>query len=118
MYIRTKNQNDYLIKVKVEFGKDLGLENDQDAYIELKELNTLEFVKLKNAYEKDELALLEYFKNILHTIIVNHNLYENENEKMKNQDVAELIFEKSSITVKVISTYTKAVFFTSKKETN
>lgn len=111
MYIKNKNYDNSLRRVKVEFGKIVGLEEDKEAYVTLKELDTMTTLKLKDVSQKgDENEVMEFFKDILPKIIVVHNLYETENKIMSNQDVANFIYEKLDLTSKVVSEYTKTMF--------
>ena len=48
-------------------------------------------------------------------IIVDHNFYETEQKKMKNEDVVEFIFEKFDLCTKVLADYSNASFFTQRK---
>ena len=59
----------------------VGLEKDEDAYVVLKELPTLEMMQLNEAHEKGRKELLEFFVEVLPLIIVEHNLYETELER-------------------------------------
>ena len=118
MFVRQKQLENCIQRVRINIGKLVGLENDDECYIVLKELPTLEILQLKEAHNKGINALMEFFKEIIPHILVDHNLYETEQQKMTNEAVAELIYEKNELTNKVISEYTGASFFTpaSKKE--
>lgn len=119
MFIKEKNYSNYIVKVKIEIGKELGLADANEAYIELKELPTIETMKLKNAYEEGEVQLLNYFKDTLPLCIVDHNLYLTESQKMSNDEVTALIFEKTNLATKVIGDFIDKIFFTqAKKEGN
>lgn len=111
-YIRKKAYDNAIQKVRVDFGKLIGQEKDEDAYVVLKELPTLEMMQLKDAHEKGQKELLEFFKDVLPKIIVEHNLYETETQKMTTSDVASFIYEKIDLTGKVIGEYASASFFT------
>lgn len=111
-YIRNKAYKNAIQKVKVNFGTLIGLEKDEDAYVVLKELPTMEMMQLNEAHEKGKKELLEFFKDVLPRIIVDHNLYETETQKMANEDVASFIYEKLDVTGKVIGEYASASFFT------
>lgn len=112
MFIKTKNYDKCIQKVRIEVGTLVGLEKDDEAYIELKEIPTLEMMKLKEAYEKGENELMLFFKELLPSIIADHNFYETEQKKMDGNSVASLIFESLNLTQKVIGNYTQATFFT------
>lgn len=111
MYRKDLNYNNALRKVKIEFGTLLGLEKDEEAYITLKELDTMTILKLKDvSLSGNQSELMEFFKSILPGIIVAYNLYETEAKLMTKEDVVNLIYEKLELTSKVISEYTSAMF--------
>jgi hypothetical protein len=111
MFVRAKDYENYIVKVRIDIGLELGLENEADAFIELKELPTRETMRMKEIYAKGEVALLEYFEEILPVCVLNHNLYETEEKKMSNEEVTKLIFEKSILATKVIGEFIDKVFF-------
>ncbi len=113
MFVKSKDYEKFLIKVRVNIGKELGLENENEAFIELKEIPTLETMNLKEMTSKSEKELIQYFKNMLPMIIVDHNLYVSENIKMSNEEVVEIVFEKNTLATKVIGDYLQNAFFTS-----
>lgn len=109
MYIKKNDYDKALRKVKIEFGTLVGLDTDAEAFLELKELDTLTTLKLRSLADKQD-EVIAYFKEILPSIIVDHNLYETEDKKMSNKDVASFIFEKLELSTKVMTEYTKAIF--------
>lgn len=113
MFIKTKHYENCIQKVRIEVGTLVGLKADDEAFIVLKELPTLEMLKLKEASEQGENETLTLLRDLLPSILVDHNFYEDENaqKKMKNQEVATLIFESLDLTVKVVNEYTHAAFF-------
>ena len=111
MYIRAKNYDNSLRRVKIEFGKLVGLDEDKEAYVTLRELDTMTTLQLKDVSQKGtQNDLMIFFKEILPRIIITHNLYETENKIMTNEAVANFIFEKLELTSKVMSEYTKSMF--------
>jgi hypothetical protein len=114
MFIKSKNYDACIQKVRIEVGSLVGLEKDEEAYILLKELPTLQMLTLKESSEKGENHTLALLKDLLPSILVDHNFYEDANaqKKMRNEDVANLIFESLDLTVKVVNEYTHAGFFT------
>jgi hypothetical protein len=116
MFIREKNYDNFIAKVRIHIGLELGLEKEDEAFIEIKELPTVETMKMKSVYEEGEVALIEYFKSILPIAIIDHNLYESESVKMSSEAVANLIFEKTNLATKVIGEYIDKVFFTLAKK--
>ncbi|MFA7109444.1 MAG: hypothetical protein WC162_09915 [Sphaerochaetaceae bacterium] len=114
MFIKSKNYGNCVQKVKIEIGTNVGLESADEAYIVLKELPTIEMLKLKEASEKSENEILTLFKELIPLILIEHNFYEDEKaqKKMSNKDVTSIIFDSLDLTVKVVDEYTKASFFT------
>lgn len=111
MYIKKSNYDNALKKVKIEFGKIIGLEEDKEAYVTLKELDTMTILKFKDVSQKgDQNDLMEFFKEVLPKIIVTHNLYETESKLMTNEEVAAFIYEKLELTSKVMGEYTSYMF--------
>lgn len=117
MFVRQKAYDNAIQKIRVEFGTLIGLEEDKEAYVVLKELPTLEMMKLNEAHEKGHKELLEFFRTVLPAIIVDHNLYETEEKKMTPEAVTQFIFEKLDVTSKVVSDYASASFFTRQNRT-
>lgn len=111
MYIKNKNYDNSLRRVKIEFGKIIGLEEDKEAYVTLRELDTMTTLRLKDVSQTgNQNDLMMFFKDILPRIIVTHNLYETETKIMSNEEVTNFIYEKLDLTSKVMSEYTKAMF--------
>ena len=108
MFIRS-NYN-YITKVKINIGTLLGCETDEEAYIVLREPTTELAIKLKNASGEGEEGILNFFKDALPKIIVDHNLYEEEGKLMTKADVASLIFENLPLTMKVVEEYSESAF--------
>lgn len=114
MFIKSKHYDTCIQKVRIELGSLVGLEHDNEAYIMLKELPTLQMLKLKEVSEHGEYETLILLKELLPEILVDHNFYEDEQakKKMKHAEVADLIFASLELTVKVVNEYTHAGFFT------
>lgn len=108
MFIR--NINNYIVKTKINIGTLLGCETDEEAYIVLREPTTELAIKLKNASGEGEEGILNFFKDALPKIIVEHNLYEEEGKLMTKADVASLIFENLPLTMKVVEDYSESAF--------
>ena len=118
MFIQKRDYGAFLQSVRVNVGKEVGLEKEEDAYLVLRELPTLEMLELRDAYEKGQKELLVFFKTVLPKIIIEHNFYETDEKKMSVDALANLIFERMDLSGKVIGEYSTAAFFTrqSKKE--
>lgn len=106
MYVK---KADYIQKVTINFGSILGCEKDEDAFVTLKEMTTLDSVRLSDL-DGDRVGIITYYKEMLPNIIVDHSLYKDENTKMTNQEVAEFIFAKLDLASKVMNDYNAAVF--------
>jgi len=117
MFVRAKAYENAIQKVRIEFGTLIGLDEDKEAFVVLKELPTLEMMQLNEAHQKGQAALLGFFREVLPRIIVDHNLYETEQKKMASDDVVAFIYEKLDVTSKVISEYAGASFFTRQSRT-
>ena len=66
MFIKTKHYDACIQKVRIEVGTLVGLKADDEAYIVLKELPTLEMLKLKEASEQGENETLTLLRDLLH----------------------------------------------------
>ena len=72
-------------------------------------------LRLKDVSQSgDQNALMAYFKEVLPSIIVVHNLYETETKLMSNEDVTNFIYEKLELTSKVMTEYTTYMFRSNK----
>lgn len=109
MYIKKNDYDKALKKVKIEFGTLIGLDTDAEAFVILKEMDTLSTLKMRALAEKED-EVIVYFKELLPNILVDHNLYETEDKKMSPKDVANFIFEKLEVSSKIIGDYTSSVF--------
>ncbi len=118
MFIRQKAYENAIQKIRVDFGTLIGEEKDEDAYVVLKELPTMEMIELSSAHDKGTAELMEFFHKVLPLIIVDHNLYETEKEKMTAQAVTDFIYEKVDVTSKVVSEYASSAFFTRQRATD
>lgn len=114
MFVKTRNYDKAIQKVRIEVGTYVGLEKDDEAFLILKELPTADMLKLKDT-NGGNTETLTFFKEVMPHIIVDHNFYETEQKKMKNEDVVEFIFEKFDLCTKVLADYSNASFFTQRK---
>ena len=116
MFIQKRDYGAFLQSVRVNVGQEVGLERDEDAYLVLRELPTLEMMELRDAYSKGQKELLVFFRDVLPRIIIEHNFYETEEKKMTNEALSGLIFERMDLSGKVIGEYSSASFFTRKNQ--
>lgn len=117
MFIKEKNYDKAIQKVRIEVGTIVGCEKDDEAFILLKELPTQSMMKLRENLGKGEAEFMDYMKEVLPNIIVDHNFYVTEQKKMSNSELADLIFEKLELTTKVLEEYTNLSFRLSKQGT-
>ena len=118
MYVQKRNYGTFLQSVRINVGLESGLEKEEDAFITLRELPTLEMMNLREAYEKGQKELIMFFKEVMPSIIIDHNFYEDENRKMTNEALSNLVFERMELSGKVIGEYSKASFFTREKKSD
>ena len=116
MFVQKRDYGAFLQTVRVNVGKEVGLYNDEDAYIVLRELPTLEMMELRDAYGKGQKELLVFFRDVLPKIIVEHNFYETEEKMMTDDALSSLVFERMDLSGKVIGEYSSASFFTRQKK--
>lgn len=109
-YVNKRDRENAIIKVKIEFGKLLNCENDSDAVITLREPTELEVLKWKEAHQEGNYAAMAQFKSILTDLTISHNLMEDENEKMTNEAVIDLIYSKTGLAEFVLQKWTDSVF--------
>ena len=117
MFVKSRHYGNYIVKVRIDLAAELGLDPSEDAYIVLKELPTMDVVGLKEALKKGEREAVEFFRERLADMIVDHSFYETETQKMKPADIVELLFEKNACVGKVVGEYVNAIFPTSKSLT-
>jgi hypothetical protein len=117
MFIKSRNYGSCIQKVRIEVGLASGLEKDDEAFITLREIPTIQMMELKDAYEKGEKELMGFFRELLPAIIVDHNFYVTEQLRMTGAELRDLVFDSLELTQKVIGGYTEAAFFTRAQRT-
>lgn len=116
-YINKRDRHNAIVKVKIAFGKYLGCEDDQDAEIVLREPNEIEILEWRESQLEGTVQSMKHLKGLLAELTLDHNLMEDEENKMTNEDVIDLIFAKNELTGYVTSEWTKAVFHTPQNST-
>lgn len=114
MFVREKHYENAIQKVKVELGKELGLDNATDAHVTFREPTERDVLKLKAA--QDEVERLDAFKQIFVDSLIDHDFYEKEDVKMTAEAVIDLLFEKMDTTDKLVTEYSNAVFLSRMSE--
>lgn len=115
MFIKAKHYDSAIQKIKIEVGTLVGLDEDAEAFILLKEMSTTDTLKLRETVANNKTDILEFFREILPSIIADHNFYETEQKKMTNEELRDFIFEKIEFSTKVLNDYSKSAFFTQRK---
>lgn len=108
MFVREKHYENAIQKVRVDLGKELGLDNATDAHVTFREPSEREVLMLKAA--QDDVGRLEAFKQIFIDSLVEHDFYEKEDVKMTAEAVIDLLYEKMATTNKLVEGYSSAVF--------
>lgn len=108
MFNKKKHYDNAIQKVTIHLGEALNLPEGEDCYVTLREPSEMEVIKLK-ATEGGEREGLEAFREILTSALVDHDFFDGE-EKMSNEDVINLLYERVESATKLIKEYTSAVF--------
>ena len=108
MFNKKKHYESAIQKVTIHLGDALNLPEGEDCFVTLREPSEMEVLKLK-ATDGGEIAGLEAFREILTSALVDHDFFDGD-EKMSNEDVIGLLYEKVETANKLIKEYTTAVF--------
>jgi len=114
MYVKNDN---FLIKFSINFGNLLKCERDEDASIMLREPRTKDTIKIEDSKNKGTEQLFATFKEIVPSLFIDHTFFKTESEKMTPEEVIELLFERTDLTIRLLEEYTKNVNFTSAPKT-
>lgn len=116
MYIRSRDNTNYIKKITINLGEELGQEKPEDVFLVLREMKTSAYLQMADVAEEGTKAIFDFFRQELPNLIVNHNIYETEAKLMSNEDIAELVFETKDATKKVVETYSNWLNFTQGKK--
>lgn len=114
MFVREKHYDNAIQKVRVDLGKELGLDSATDAHVTFREPSEREVLKLKAA--QDEIERLDVFRQIFVDSLIEHDFYEIEGVKMEAEKVIDLLYEKMDTTDKLVTEYSNAVFLSRMRE--
>lgn len=118
-YVNKRDRENAIIKVKIAFGKLLNCEDDSDAVITLREPDEFEVLSWREAEKEGGIKkAMEEFKSLLKVMMISHNLMEDENEKMTNDAVVDLIFSKTALANHVLHEWSTQVFRSPQDRTN
>ena len=113
MFNRSQTAYGGLNASKLNIGTFLDQPNDEDAYIVLSELPVDKSVRLRKVVKGgkgSEEALVDFFSELLPSILVDHNLHETETTLMSKEDVTALIRGKTPLFLHVMEKYTDILF--------
>ena len=108
MFNKAKHYDNAIQKVVIHLGKALNLPEGEDCYVKFREPSEREVLSLRTAND-GELEGLEAFRNIFISALVDHDFYDGD-EKMSNEDVINLLYEKVDTANQLIKEYSNAVF--------
>lgn len=108
MFVRKKHYENAIQKVRIEVGKELGLESADEAYVIFREPSEKEVIALRSAKDDDE--RLDAFYNIFCHTLREHNFFEEEGIKMEDKAVVDLLFEKIDTATKLMEEYSTQLF--------
>lgn len=101
----------YLITHRVNLGQFFD-KPEEDAYIVLREPDTFTLSKLRSAKDAGEEsggAFIDLFAGVLPDLIVDHDLYKSETQKLTAQEVRDFIYDKTEILTCVVGEYSTNV---------
>lgn len=98
----------YLFTARINLGIELGGEKEDDAFIELREPNTIELMEIQDAYQKGNTEIVKHFLLALPAMVVDHNLF-SEQEKLSSAAAVNAIFDKPAAALKLIGEFAEKV---------
>ena len=80
-FVRQKAYDNAIQKVRIEFGTLIGLEKEDEVFVLLKELPTMEMMQLNEAHEKGQTELLKFFREVLLGLLLTITFMKREKRK-------------------------------------
>lgn len=108
MFNKKKHYESAIQKVTIHLGKALNLPEGEDCYVTFREPSEMEVLSLRVA-QSEEIEGLEAFRKLFVAALIDHDFYDGE-EKMSNEDVINLLYEKVESANQLIKEYSSAVF--------
>jgi hypothetical protein len=103
-------KKNYLVATKINVGSFFG-GKDEEGFIELCEPQNDSFFKLRQAAKAGDDSLREVFIEVLPSLIVDHNLFQSEEQKLSSAEIVDLVKERPLIYIALVDTYTSEVIF-------
>lgn len=109
MFVKARKPYGGLTTTQIDIGKFI---DDDDSFIVLKEPSVRQSMFLRAPQEglDGESAMVAAFLEILPDLIVDHNLYEDEDKLMDKQGVADIICDKTPLALFVLKEYSEKLF--------
>lgn len=105
-----KSKANYLIQKRINLGLEFGCESPEDAYVLLREPNIHEMTVMREGLDdKREVSLIEAYEKLLPDIIIDHNFFETDTEKMTVSQVAATLMERVAVFWRVVEEYSAAI---------
>lgn len=119
MIVRTK---DYLVSARIEIGNFFDVPA-AEAFLELREPDAFDsnrFGKVSKdcAEAGDQGPLLELFREVFPRLIIDHNLYKDEQTQLSSAEVVAVILDKTALLNTVLGEYSSKVLFTLGKKSD
>jgi len=108
MFDKKKHYDSAIQKVTIHLGKALNLPEGEDCFVTFREPSEKEVLSLRTA-QNGEMEGLEAFRILFISALTDHDFFDGE-EKMSNEDVVNLLFEKVESANQLIREYSAAVF--------
>lgn len=102
MYVFGKDKP-FILTFKIDLSEEVG---GTDVFIELREPNTLEWFDIrKKAATNDESQIAAALKEHLPGMMIDHNFYKTETEKMDAAAVVDLLYGKMTVATKIMQEF-------------
>jgi hypothetical protein len=103
-----KESRDYLVKARIDLSEFFG----EEAWVELKETDTFDAVKLERAVRAGDAGEnVRAFSEIFPRVIVDHNFFKAEAVPMTPEEVRDVLVSKPSMFSHVVQEYVDKILF-------
>ena len=107
-FYRDQHYDNAIQKVRINVGKELNMEKEEDAYVVFREPSEKDVLRMKDT--KDSIDRLDFFRALFEKSVDAHNFFEKEGVRMEDKAVIALLYEKIETTDKLIKEYSEKVF--------
>lgn len=111
MFDIARDSDKAIQKVKIYLGDKLGLEKNEDCFIELGEPETFDTVKISSISKSENQieAAVHYFDEIFDRVLLDHDFYDG-TRKLETKEVHKFLFKKFDVINYILSEYMTKVF--------